>query len=360
MSYNLDALLDRAIETEASDIYLRAGVSPSLRVDGEVHPWGDAVGPEDMSAIIATLQGSEKNKTTYDTQGEVDTAYQFQGKCRFRCNLFHTMGREAAVLRRIPNRVPDFADLGLPDKALEKICGMHRGLVLVTGITGSGKSTTLSAVINHINDSFPRHIVTLEDPVEFVYQDNKSVVNQREVGTDTADFHQALRNVVRQAPDVILLGELRDAESMEAAISAAETGHLVFSTLHTTNASQTVERILQFFEPHEHEGIRMQLSLVLQGVLSQRLVRLKDGKGRAVVVEVMMNTPRIAELLNEGRTRELPEAIAGGEYYHCQTFNQHLHKLWKDGVIDEEGALANSDSPDELKLLMRGIVRGGQ
>lgn len=361
MPFDLNTAFDNAIAQSASDIFLRSGGLPRMRVRGEVTPISTEVVTEaEMDAVMQRLLGHPKNAKKYEDDGEVDTAYQYETKCRFRCNLFHTMGRKAAVLRRIPNKVPNFKELGLPEKALEAICAMRRGLVLVTGITGSGKSTTLSAVINHINDSHPRHIVTLEDPVEFVYPDNKSMVNQREIGSDSNDFHMALRNVVRQAPDVILLGEMRDMETMEAAISAAETGHLVFSTLHTTNASQTVERIIQFFPPHQHEVIRMQLSLVMKGVLSQRLVPTKDGKGRAVVVEVMMNTPRIAELLLEGKTHELADAIAQGEYYHCQTFNQHLHKLFTSGVISEQDALANSDSPDELKLQMRGIVRGGQ
>ncbi len=360
MAFDLKNILQAAVDKGASDVYLREGAIPSMRLDGEVLTEGtDRLFDSDVSTVLDKLLTSKQSRERFETQGEVDVAYAFKDICRFRCNVFRTRGRVAAVLRLIPKRVPSFNDLGLPEKALEKICALRRGLVLVTGITGSGKSTTLSSVLNHVNDTYHRHIVTLEDPVEFVYDDAKSIVNQREVGSDTLDFHQALRNVVRQAPDIILLGELRDSESMEAAIAAAETGHLVFSTLHTTNASQTVERILQFFEPHEHATVRMQLSLVLQGVLSQRLVPTVAG-GRVAAVEVMMNTPRIAELLNEGHTRELDDAIAQGGHYHCQTFNQHLHKMWSDKMISEEDALANADKPDELKLLMRGIVKGGE
>jgi twitching motility protein PilT len=361
MSFSIVSLLDAALENEASDIFIRSGAVPHLRVKGDVLPWGsDRISEEEMMETLTLLFNHDKNKERFIKDGEVDTAYQFGDKCRFRCNIFMTRERPAAVLRLIPNRVPTFAELGLPREALDKVCGMRRGLVLVTGITGSGKSTTLSAVINHINDNYARHIVTLEDPVEFVYEDSKSVVNQREIGTDSFDFHLALRNVVRQSPDVILLGEMRDQETMEAAIAAAETGHLVFSTLHTTNATQTVERIIQFFPPHQHEVIRMQLSLVMQAVVSQRLIPKMDNTGRAVAVEVMMHTPRVAELLLGGKTHELVDAIQESSYYHCQTFNQHLFKLYSDKVISEEDAMANSDSPDELKLMMRGISRGGQ
>jgi len=361
MAFDLPSLLDAALEHDASDIFLRSNAVPRMRVKGEVMPWGsDAISFEEMSQTLDKLLNNEKNKQRFMQDGEVDTAYQFEDKCRFRCNIFLSRERQAAVLRLIPNRVPTFKELGLPQEALSKICAMRRGLVLVTGITGSGKSTTLSAVINHINETHRRHIVTLEDPVEFVYDDNLSVVNQREIGTDSSDFHLALRNVVRQSPDVILLGEMRDKETMEAAISAAETGHLVFSTLHTTNATQTVERIIQFFPPHQHDVIRMQLSLVLQGVVSQRLIPKADNLGRTVAVEVMMNTPRVAELLLGGKTHELVDAITESAYYNCQTFNQHLYQLYTNKIITEEAAMSNSDSPDELKLMMRGISRGGQ
>jgi twitching motility protein PilT len=237
---------------------------------------------------------------------------------------------------------------------------MKRGLVLATGTAGSGKSTTLAAMLEYVNRNMNKHIITIEDPIEYRFEDKRSIVNQREVGVDVSNFSSALRQAVRQSPDVIFIGEMRDAETVQAAISAAETGHLVFSTLHTVNAVQTVERIITFFPPHQHELVRLQLALNLAGVVSLRLIKNKEGTAMVPAVELLINTPTVRELLEQGQTRSLPKALAEGSYYGTMTFNQSLIRLFQAGNISLEDALLASDSPDELKMQMRGITQGGQ
>ena len=250
-------------------------------------------------------------------------------------------------------------DLLLPPVPIKKLAMLSRGLVLVTGIAGSGKSTTLAAMIDYMNNNTQRHIVTIEDPIEFMFQDLSSAITQREVGIDTKDYLGALKTVVRQTPDVIFVGEMRDYETVSAALTAAETGHLVLSTLHTVNAVQTVERIMSFFPPHQHDTVRLQLSLVLEGVVSQRLIGRRSSEGRVPAVEILLGTPTVKEMILEGRTRELAEALeAGHEYYGSQSFNQSLVGLVREGVIDFDDAMAAADSPDELKLALRGITKG--
>ncbi|MCA8960983.1 MAG: PilT/PilU family type 4a pilus ATPase, partial [Planctomycetes bacterium] len=234
----------------------------------------------------------------------------------------------------------------------------RRGLVLITGNTGAGKSTTLASMINHVNESYNRHIITIEDPIEFMFKDRKSIIDQREVGIDTTDFLSALKYALRQSPDVILIGEMRDRETMEAALSAAETGHLVFSTLHTVNATQTVERIINYFPPHQHGLIRLQLSLCLAGVISQRLLPRKQGKGRVPALEIMINNPTVRELLMKGLTPELYGAIKDGDYFGCQTFNQSIKKLYQSDAISLDDAMSASDYPEELRLELRGVYKG--
>jgi twitching motility protein PilT len=254
--------------------------------------------------------------------------------------------------------IPTFEDLNLPLMQMRKLAAMRRGLVLITGIAGSGKSTTIASMLEYINQTRHCHIVTIEDPIEYVYENKQSLVNQREVGIDTHDFIDALRMVVRQAPDVIMIGEMRDLQTMEAAISAAETGHLVFSTLHTVNAVQTVERIITFFPPHQHDLIRLQLSMVLQGVISQRLLPKKESAGRVPALEIMISSPTIKDILAEGRTDELLPALQEGDYYGNMTFNQSLKLLYEKGLISLEEAMTAADNPDELKLEIRGISKG--
>jgi twitching motility protein PilT len=233
-------------------------------------------------------------------------------------------------------------------------------MVLVTGVTGSGKSSTLAAMVNYINHTMNKHIITIEDPIEYVFKDKRSIITQREIGHDTASFPAAIRAAMRQAPDVLMIGEMRDKETMEAAIHAAETGHLVFSTLHTVNAQQTVERIINYFPPHQHELIRMQLSMVLEGVVAQRLGPRKGGTGRVPAVELMIKSPSIADMLREGRTTDLYKCMAESEYFGCMTFNQSIRALYQEDLISLEDAMKMADNPEELKMELRGIVKGAR
>jgi twitching motility protein PilT len=350
-------MLRRMVVERASDLFIKVGSPPSLRIDGKVHFLdSDDISPQDTIEFYEAIEDSKREG--FKNQQEIDTAYELPGIGRFRVNIFRQRGYIGFVFRHIESQIPNFTELNLPSEPLMKLASMQRGLVLVTGVTGSGKSTTLAAIINHINTNFNKHIVTVEDPIEFVYKDKKSIINQREIGIDTSDFHTALKHVVRQSPDVILIGEMRDRETMEAAISAAETGHLVFSTLHTVNAQQTVERIINFFPPHQHNLIRLQLSLILEGVVSQRLIKRKASQGRMPAVELMIKSPTIKELLMEGRTNELYKAVRDGDYFGSQTFNQALKKMYQSEQITLEEALSGADNPEELKLELKGVTKG--
>ena len=358
---SLEELLAASVAQQASDLILKPGAVPALRVDGQVRPAAEEAAPLPPAVVAAFFDrmANDRARRIFDADGEVDLAYEQIGTGRFRVNAFRQMGQVAMVLRRVNDQVPDFDGLGLPSKVVQGLCALPRGLVLVTGVTGSGKSTTLAAMIDHMNRTMRRHIVTVEDPVEFPHRDKQCIVNQREIGMDSKSFASALKHVVRESPDVILIGEMRDAETMEAAIAAAETGHLVLSTLHTVNAIQTVERILNFFPPHQHTLVRQQLSMVLEGVVSQRLLRKKGGKGRVPAVEILLGTPTAKELLAEGKTHDLAKAIAEGHsYFGSQTFAQGLMALVRAEQVDAEEALLAADDPEELKLDMRGIRRG--
>jgi twitching motility protein PilT len=343
---------------QASDLILKVGGCPAMRVTGGIRFLGDT--PLSSGTMQTYLQQvlDARAIEEFHQVGAADSAISVDGIGRFRCNAFHQCGELGFVLRRIKSDVPGFRDLHLPVEPLKKLASLRRGLVLATGTAGSGKSTTLAAMIEYINRNFSKHVITIEDPIEFMYDDKRSIVNQREIGTDTPSFPEALRNAVRQSPDVILIGEMRDKQTTEAAIAAAETGHLVFSTLHTVNAVQTVERIITFFEPHQHDLIRKQLALNLAGVISLRLIKTKEGRSVIPAVEMLMNTPTVRDLLEKGETRNLPSALADGAYYGTMTFNQSLIRLFEAGNITLEDALASSDNPEELKLQMRGITRG--
>jgi twitching motility protein PilT len=361
MSLDFHELLKRMVKERASDLFLKVGSPPTLRIDGRIRfMQAEALTPEKATEIMELLKKSRVNDQDFGGSGEIDLAYDLPGVGRFRCNIYKQRGNISFALRHIEKTIPSFEELDLPSEPLRKLAACNRGLVLVTGVTGSGKSTTLAAIISYINENFNKHIVTLEDPIEFVYRDKRSIVSQREVGVDTEDFVAALKHVVRQSPDVILIGEMRDRETMEAAISAAETGHLVLSTLHTVNATQTVERIINYFPPHQHALIRMQLAMVLEGVVSQRLIPRRDGKGRIPTVELMMRSPTVKDLLAEGKTNELYKAIKEGEYFGSQTFNQSLKRLYEAEKISLEEAMGAADNPDELKLEIRGIIKGSR
>jgi twitching motility protein PilT len=356
----LSDFLRMMVKEGASDLVLKTGGCPAIRQSGVIRFVGDQ--PLTRAVMRGYLDEvlTERHKEEYRTTGATDLAVALPGVGRFRCNVFNQCGETGFVFRAIKEEIPSFKELNLPVESLKRLASMKRGLVLATGTAGSGKSTTLAAMLEYVNRNMNKHIITIEDPIEYRFEDKRSIVNQREVGVDVSNFSSALRQAVRQSPDVIFIGEMRDAETVQAAISAAETGHLVFSTLHTVNAVQTVERIITFFPPHQHELVRLQLALNLAGVVSLRLIKNKEGTAMVPAVELLINTPTVRELLEQGQTRSLPKALAEGSYYGTMTFNQSLIRLFQAGNISLEDALLASDSPDELKMQMRGITQGGQ
>jgi len=356
-----DDLFRHLVKLQGSDLIVRVGGRPSVRVDGKVRFVTESPVPAATAQEIFTRVLDERQQDQFFRTGEVDSAYEIAGLGRFRVNVFRQRGRIGFVFRHVKSVIPELTTLNLPEEQLIRLTRLKRGLVLVTGTAGSGKSTTLAAMLDWLNRNEQRHVVTLEDPVEFLFEDQQCTFNQREIGVDTVSFHAALKHVVRQAPDVIMVGEMRDKETVESVLQAAETGHLVFSTLHTVNAVQTVERIISFFPPHHHNLIRMQIAMLLEGVVSQRLIARRGEFGRVPAIELLMATPTVRELLAEGKTRELNKAIyEGAEHYGTMTFNQSLVRLLKLGKIGLEDALAASDNPDEVKLEMRGIMKGAR
>jgi twitching motility protein PilT len=355
---DLDALLVELGQRNGSDLHIKTGRPPLFRVSGDLVPQTTypEISAEDMKQTMQRLMGPERYRV-FQQELEADFSYEIPGYARFRVNAFIQRGAIGSVMRLVPLEVPTLDGMGLPD-VLRDLCDHPNGLVIVTGPTGSGKSTTLAAMIQYINQKFQNHIVTIEDPIEFVYTDELCTINQRELGLDTHELHRALRAALRQDPDVILMGEMRDAETIHFAITAAETGHLVFSTLHTNDAKQSLDRILDTFEGTEANQVRMQLALVLRGVISQRLVKRADGQGRMAAIEIMINTGYIKQLIEEGSTRDLEKAITDGAHHKMQTFNMALYSLWSKGYISEGEALIASSTPEDLQLLMRGIRRG--
>src|SRR5437868_3699564 len=355
---HIDDLLRIAMERKASDLHLKVGNYPHVRVDGELVPLTDQprVSAEDMLNMAFSMM-SNRQKQKFKEVAELDMAYGVAGLGRFRVNVFQQRGNVGLVLRVIPTKIRALEELYLP-KVIEHICEEARGLVLVTGVTGSGKSTTLAAMLDRINSSRSEHIITIEDPIEFLHRDKKGFVNQREVEVDTHSFASALRASLRQDPDVILVGEMRDIETIGTALHAAETGHMVFSTLHTLDAVETINRIIAVFPPPEQKQVRMQLSAVLRAVISQRLVKRCDGEGRVPAVEVMINTAYIREcILVPEKTRAVRDAIsAGTSQYGMQTFDQSLWDLFQAALINYETALENASNADDFKLRMQGIA----
>jgi twitching motility protein PilT len=354
---NIDTLLRTACESKASDLHLKVGNYPYVRVDGELRALNQysRVSSEDMLNMAFSLM-TNRQKQKFKENAELDMAYGVAGLGRFRVNVFQQRGNVGMVLRVIPTKIRSFEELYLP-RVMDKICAEVRGLVLVTGTTGCGKSTTLAAMVDRINSTRTDHVVTIEDPIEFLHRDKKGFVNQREVEVDTPSFAIALRAALRQDPDVILVGEMRDLETIQTALLAAETGHLVFSTLHTTDATETVQRVIAVFPPPEQKQIRMQMASTLKAVISQRLVRKADGIGRVPAVEVLVTTEYIRDcIVNPEKTRQIHDAIAAGvSQYQMQTFDQSLYELYSQGLISLEEALMNSSNPDEFKLRIAGI-----
>src|SRR5881296_1150300 len=351
----LNEILQVALRGGASDIHLKAGLPPMFRVDGSLVPLKDArrLPPEEISRMAFGIM-NDYQKEKFKAQNELDLAYGVPGLGRFRVNVFQQRGTIGAVLRVIPFKISTIEQLLLP-KVLEKIAAEQRGLILVTGTTGSGKSTTLAAMVDHINSNETCHIMTIEDPIEFLVRDKRSIVNQREVGVDTMSFGQALKSALRQDPDVILVGEMRDLETIEAAITAAETGHLVFGTLHTTGAAKTIDRITNAFPTNQQEMIRIQLSTVLQAVISQLLIPRVDKPGRVAVFEVMVNTPSVGALIRDNKTFRINSDIQTGAKYGMVTLDSFLIDKYQQGMISQEEVITKAQDPTTILAKLQEI-----
>ena len=358
----LDRVLQAARQLGASDVHLKVGLPPIFRVKGDLRTVAN-VPPLTKEAVEEFGQSmmNTRQRELFEKNWDVDLAYATADGFRYRVNILQQRGFMGVVMRLIPPNVPPFERLNLPHKVLE-LADEERGLLLVTGITGSGKSTTLAAMVDYINTSRAAHIVTIEDPIEYAFKDRRSVINQREVGFDTTSFARALRASLRQDPDVILVGEMRDLETTEIALTAAETGHLVLSTLHTVDAVETINRIVSIYPPHQQTQARLQLCSVLKGVISQRLVARADGMGMVPAVEILVSTARVRELIADvKRTREIHEAIATGrDPYGMVSFDQSLTELVKNRFVTYEDAISASTNPDDFALFFRGVSKGGQ
>jgi len=344
-------LLQVMVEKDASDLYLMAGAPPGYRIQGKIQRLGkDNMNPSIMERLADQLM-SEKQKVDFATSMEMNLSSAYPGLGRFRANIYRQRGSVGMVIRQITTEIPSIVDLNLPD-VFKEIAMTTRGLVLMVGGTGSGKSTSLAALVDWRNSNQAGHIITIEDPVEFMHTHKKCYVTQREIGSDTISFQAALKNTLRQAPDVILLGEIREQETMEHAISFAETGHLVLATLHANNANQAIERVVNFFPVEQHQQIYMNLSMNLKAILSQRLVKTVENK-RAAAIEVLINTPRVMDLILKGDVSGIKEAMEAGVEYGMKTFDQALFEMWQSGLIPAVEALRNSDSTNNMRLKMK-------
>jgi twitching motility protein PilT len=365
--FDIDAALKHVVKKEGSDLHIKVDAPPMARIHGQLGPVKagtaanngkpKALTARDTETALKAILTDPAKKKEFAEEGEADFSYEIKGVSRFRVNAFRQRGHISIACRAIPLAVRTIDDLGLPE-VMRELADQPRGIILLTGTTGSGKSTTLAAMIDHINSTRARHVVTLEDPIEYLHPDKESIINQREIGADTKSFAQAMRRVLRQDPDVILIGEMRDEETVRTALSAAETGHLVLSTLHTLDASETINRIIDFFPPHLQQQARVMLSSTLRGTVSQRLVPRADIEGRVAVAEVMISTGRIQDLiLNPEETGRITEVISEGAYYGMQTFDQALLGHVQRGEVSEEIAMDTASSPHDFKLMLSA---GGQ
>jgi len=351
VSTNLPELLEHMVEINASDLYITVDAPPMFRVEGVTSPWGDQkYTPEEAETMALSLM-SQTQKAYFARRWEMDLAISYPNLGRFRVNLFRQRGFYGLVFRQIKLHIKTIDDLGLP-QIFKNLAMSKRGLLIVAGQTGSGKSTTLAAIIDYRNSNATGHIVTVEDPIEFVHSHKMSIITQREIGIDTQGFVSALKHTLRQAPDVILIGEIRDVETMEAAINYAETGHLCLGTLHANNANQAIERVMNFFPPERHQQIYLQLSLNLKAIISQRLIPGVDGT-RVAAVEILLDSPRVKDLIHKAEVDTLKEAIAQGSLQGMQTFDQSIFDFYMQGIIDYDNAIAYADSPNDLRLRIK-------
>jgi len=348
-----DRLLEIVVAKSASDLHLKAGSPPVLRIDGDLVPLdASVVTPQDTKDVAAALM-SDRQIRRFSENNEIDFAYSSPEMGRFRVNIFRQRGSISLAIRHVHTQIPTFEDLHLPP-VIKQLALEPRGLVLVTGTTGSGKTTTLAAMIEHINEHLRRHVITIEDPIEILHKDRNSVVNQREIGIDTESYAAALKYVLRQDPDVVLIGEMRDPETVRAALTAAQTGHLVMSTLHTIDATETINRVIDFFPLHEQKQVRIMLAGTLKGIISQRLLQTASGSGRVPAVEIMIMTNRIRDfILDPDQAHMVNDAITEGEYYGMQTFDQSLLKLYEAGMITLTDASQVARNPHDFKLLVQ-------
>jgi twitching motility protein PilT len=360
MAVDIKNLLSLMVQKEISDIHFKADSVPALRVHGSMIMATNLqkMKAEEIKDIAYQLMNKEQ-AAEFEKEMELDLAYALEGMARFRVNVYRQRGSIGLTLRVVPVKLRPFEELNLPVAPLTKLGAESRGLILFAGITGAGKTTTLNSFLNHINQNHQHRIITIEDPIEFFHQDAKSTIVQREVGHDTKSFGHALKHVLRQDPDVVVVGEMRDLETMQAAISAAETGHLVLSTIHTIDAAQTVDRIVDAHPAHQHNQVRQQLANCLKGVVGQRLVLSKDGKGRFPATEILIMNSAVRRSLLEGKVAELRKNIEGGEFYGMHSFDQDLLRLFSEGKIDEKTVLEESSNPEDIALKLKGLTTAG-
>jgi twitching motility protein PilT len=356
MSLDFAGVLTKMVDSRASDVHLTSGFAPAMRVRGRIVPMDDypRLSPQDTRDIVYSILNDSQRKR-FENQQQLDLAYAIPGVARFRVNCFFQRGSISAAFRHVPTEILSLESLGLPS-VLEEFTRKPRGFVLVTGPTGSGKSTSLASMIDVINEQREEHILTIEDPIEFLHRHKKCIVNQREIGADAVDFATALKGALREDPDVILVGEMRDLETISTALTAAETGHLVFATLHTQSTAQTVDRIIDVFPPHQQQQVRMQLSIALQGIVTQQLLPTADGSARAVACEVLVPTPAIRNLIREGKTHQIYSALQTSGAVGMQTMDANLAQLVRGGKITRPLAEQRSSVPEELKRLLSGSM----
>src|SRR5687767_11245334 len=345
-------LLRRMVDRKGSDLFITSGFPPAIKIDGEVRPQTDKVLAPEQSAVLVRSIMNDRQTREFDANKEANFAIAPPGIGRFRVSAFVQQGYTGCVIRQINSTIPTIEELELPP-ILKDVVMTKRGLVIVVGATGSGKSTTLAAMLGYRNENSYGHIITIEDPIEYVHDHKNCLITQREVGVDTETWHAALKNTLRQAPDVILIGEIRDRETMDYAIAFAETGHLALATLHANSSNQALDRIINFFPEERRSQLLMDLSLNLKGMISQRLIPKKDGKGRACAVEIMLNSPLISDLIFKGEVHEIKQIMSKSRELGMQTFDQHLFELYENGSINYEDALRNADSVNELRLMIK-------